>query len=228
VTTNQKLKKGSGSMMRLGLYGAACVIALMLNFGIITTIANGNNAQNPQIAADLTRFQNYMEEIKPGKKWRSGPTRMDSEEIRTSYGKARFYSVYSSPPMPPGAPLPELLEEYERKMEEYRNQFVSMTIRIDETESMALLSGAEGYNQGLMRITTDDDARICAAAILSLYSSDRVGPGIVSAKEVTVTRTENGWSCSVFRENAFRGEVVFDKDGKCVSMTKVYAGPLPS
>jgi hypothetical protein len=215
-------------MMRLGLYGAACVIALMLNFGIITTGANGKNAQNPQMAADLTRFQNYMEEIKPGKKWQSGPTPMDSEEIRMAYGKARFYSVHSSPPMPPGAPLPELIEEYERKMGEYHKQFISMTIRIDETENMAPLYGAEDYNQGLMRVTTDDDARICAAAILSLYGSDRVGPGIVSAKEVTVTRRENGWSCSVFRENAFRGSVVFDKDGKCVSMTKVYAGPRPS
>jgi hypothetical protein len=130
--------------------------------------------------------------------------------------------------MPPGAPLPELVEEYERRMDEYRNQFVSMTIRIDETESMATLSGAEDYNRGLMPVATDDDARICAAAILSLYGSDRVGPGIVSAKEVTVTRTENGWSCSVFRQNAFRGAVVFDKAGKCVSMKKVYAGPLPS
>jgi hypothetical protein len=93
---------------------------------------------------------------------------------------------------------------------------------------MAPLYEAEDYNQGLMRVTTDDDARICAAAILSLYSSDRVGTEIVTAKEVTVTRSENGWSCSVFRENAFRGAVVFDKDGKLVSMTKAYAGPMPS
>jgi hypothetical protein len=216
-------------MMQLGLYGAACVIALMLNFGIATR-TDGKNAENQQtqIAADLTRFRNYMEEIKPGKKWQSGPTPMDSEEIRKAYGKARFYSVYSSPPMPPGAPLPELLEKYEQEMAEYQKEFVSLTIRIDEHESITPFYEAVDYNQGLMRVTTDDDARICAAAILSLYGSDRVGPGIVSAKEVTVTRSENGWSCSVFRENAFRGEVVFDKDGKCVSMTKVYVGPLPS
>jgi hypothetical protein len=103
-----------------------------------------------------------------------------------------------------------------------------MTIRIDEQETMAPLYHAEDYNQGMMRVTNDAYARICAAAILSLYYSDRVGPGIVTAKEVTVTRSENGWTCSVFRENAFRGEVVFDRDGKCVSMTKVYMGPLPS
>jgi hypothetical protein len=216
-------------MMQLGLYGAACVMALLLNFGIATR-TGGKNAENQQtqIAADLTRFRNYMEEVKPGKKWQSGPTPMDSGEIRRAYGNARFYSVYSSPPMPPGAPLPELVKEYELKMDEYHKQFISLTVRIDEQERMAPLYEAEDYNQGLMRVTTDDDARISAAAILSLYGSDRVGPEIVTAKEVTVTRSENGWTCSVFRENAFRGEVVFDKDGKCVSMKKVYAGPLPS
>ena len=216
-------------MIQLGLYGAACVIALMLNFGIATRTGDENAGnQQPQAAADLTRFRNYMEEVKPGKKWQTGPTPMDSAEIRTAYGKARFYSVYSSPPLPPGARLPELVEQYERNMAEYQKQFISMTIRIDEQETMTPLYEAEDYNQGLMRVTTDDDARICAAAILSLYGSDRVGPGIVSANEVTVTRTDNGWSCSVFRENAFRGAVVFDKAGKCVSMTKVYVGPLPS
>src|SRR5215471_12523180 len=216
-------------MIQLGLYSAACVIALMLNFGIATrTGAENAGNQQPQASADLTRFRNYMEEVKPGKKWQSGPTPMDSAEIRAAYGKARFYSVYSSPPLPPGARLPELVEQYERNMAVYQEQFISMTIRIDEQETMAPLYETNDYNQGLMRVTTDDDARICAAAILSLYGIDRVGPGIVIAKEVTVTRGEIGWTCSVFRKNAFRGEVVFDKDGKCVSMTKVYAGPLPS
>jgi hypothetical protein len=199
----------------------------MINFGIVTR-AEDNNTQNEQVTADLTRVRNYIEEIKPGKKWRSGPTPMDSEEIRRAYGKARFYSVYSSPPLPPGAPLPALLEEYERKRDEHQKRFISMTVRIDEQENMAPLYEANDFNQGLMRIATDDDARIAAAAILSLYSSGRAGPGIVSAREVTVTGTENGWSCGVSREKAFRGEVVFDRYGKVVSVTKAYIGPLPS
>jgi hypothetical protein len=214
-------------MMQIGLYIAACAIALMLNFGIVTN-TTGKNAQNERLRADLARFQNYMEEIKPGKKWQSGPTPMVSEEISKAYGQARFYSVYSSPPLPPGAPLPELLEEYERKKKEHQEQFISLTMRIDAQDRMASLYEAVDYNQGLMRVATDDDARIAAAAVLSVYCAERVGPEIVSAKEVTVTRTENGWSCSMFRENAFRGAVVFDRDGKVVSVTKVYAGPLPS
>ena len=215
-------------MMQLGLYGAACVIALMLNFGIVTRTA-GQNAQAEQTGADLTRFRNYLEEIKPGKKWQTGPALMDSAEIRKAYEKQRFYYVFSSPPTPPGAPLDELLEEYEKQKEVYQKQFISLVVRIDEQGSITPLHEEEDYNQGMMQITTDEDAKICAAAILSMYSSDdRVGPGIVTAKEVTVTRSENGWSCSVFRENAFQGAVLFDKNGKCVSATKTYLGPLPS
>jgi hypothetical protein len=215
-------------MMQLGLYGAACVIALMLNFGIATRTV-GQNAQNEQIMSELTKFRNYIEEIKPGKKWQTGPALMDSEEIRKAYEKQRFYYVFSSPPTPPGAPLDELLAEYELKKEVYQKQFISLTIKIDGEGRITPLHEEEDYNQGMMRITTDEDAKICAAAILSMYSSDdRVAPGVVSAKEVSVTRSDNGWSCSVFRENAFQGTVVFDSDGKCVSATKIYIGPLPS
>src|SRR5215475_11105046 len=106
----------SGIMTRLGLYSAACVIVLMLNFGAAKRIAGGN-AQDEQIKSDITQFQSYLQVNKPGKKWQTGPSRIDSEEIRKAYGNLRFYYVYSSPPMPPGAPLPELLEEYERKMD---------------------------------------------------------------------------------------------------------------
>jgi hypothetical protein len=214
--------------MKLGLFGAACVMALLLDFGIATRTA-GKNAQDEQTRADLAKFQSYLEENKPGKKWQTGPARMDSEEIRKAFGKARFYYVFSSPPLPPGAPLPELLEEHQLRMKEYQDKFISLTMRMDEEGRVTPLHEEEDYNLGMMRVTTDEDAKICAAAILSMYSSDdRVAPGIVAAKEVTVTRTENGWSCSVHREKAFQGEVLFDKDGKLVSATKTYTGPLPS
>ena|GEM_PF-2071753 len=214
-------------MMQLGLFGAACLIALMLIFGIGTHTV-GRNAENEQTGADLATFRTYLEEIKPGKKWQTGPAPMDSEEIRKAFEKLRFYYVYSSPPMPPGAPLPELLEEYELKMQEYRKQFISLTIKVDEQGKITPLYGAEDYNLGMMRVTTDEDARVCAAAILSLYGSEHAGPEVVSAKEVTVTKSDNGWSCKVLREKSFQGEVNFDKDGKCVSMMKTHMGSLPS
>jgi hypothetical protein len=213
-------------MMKLGLFGAACLIALMLDFGIVTRTA-GKNAQDEKTMADLTKFRNYMEEFKPGKKWQTGPAPMVSDEIRKAYEKLRFYYVFSSPPQPPGADLQELHEEYALKLEEHQKQFISLTIKIDDEGRMGPLYKAEDYNLGLMRVTTDDDARICAAAILSLYCSDSVRPEIVTAKEVAVTSSEKGWSCSVVRENSFRGAVVFDKDGKVVSMSKEYEGSVP-
>jgi hypothetical protein len=215
-------------MMKLGLFGAACVIALMLDLGIATCTA-GKNAQDEQIKADFAKFRNYIEEIEPGKKWQTGPALMDSAEIRKAFEKQRFYYVFSSPPMPPGAPLPELLQEYEEKKRVYQEQFISLTVSMDEQGKITPLHDEEDYNLGMMRVTTDEDAKICAAAILSMYSSDpRVSPGIVTAKEVSVTKTESGWSCSVLRENAFQGSVVFDSGGKVVSATKTYLGPIPS
>jgi len=49
-----------------------------------------------------------------------------------------------------------------------------------------------------MRVTTDDDARIAAAAILSVYCDERVGPGIVSAKEVNVTKPRMAGQAACF------------------------------
>jgi hypothetical protein len=213
-------------MMRLGLFGAAFVTVLMLTFGIVTR-TSGKNAEGQQTDADLTNFRNYLEEVKPGKKWRTGPARMDSEEIRKAFGNLRFYYVYSSPPAPPGADLPELHAEFAEKTEEHQKHFISLTARIDEQGRFTPLYEAADYNPGMMRVTTDEDVKICAAAVLSLYGADHVGPGVVSANEIAVTRNENGWSCSMHRENAFRGEVLFDRDGKCVYMMKAYEGSLP-
>src|SRR5215510_16318249 len=114
-------------MMKLGLFGAAFVIALMLDLGIATCTA-GKNAQDEQMKADFTKVRNYIEEIEPGKKWQTGPAFMDSAEIRKAFGKQRFYYVFSSPPMPPGAPLQELLDEYKLRLDEYQKQFISLTI----------------------------------------------------------------------------------------------------
>lgn len=215
-------------MMQLGLYGVAGLMALMLGFSTIRCTAdkNDDNAQT-QTETDLAAVRNYIEENKPGKKWQTGPAQLDSAEIRKAYGKLRFYYVFSSPPAPPGAALEELVAEYQDKLKVYKEQFISLTVCIDEKETIIPLHKVEDYNLGLMRVKTYGDAKIAAAAILSLYSSELVSPGVVAANEVTVAPSENGWACSVLRENAFQGTVYFGGDGKLVSMTKMYAGAPP-
>src|SRR5262245_54310043 len=136
--------------MKLGLFGVACVIAIMLDFGIATRTAGKNAQQDELTRADLAKFQSYLEENKPGKKWQTGPARMDSEEIRKAFGKARFYYVFSSPPMPPGAPLPELLEAHQLRMEVYQKEFISLIMRIDEEGTVKPLHEAEYAHVGMI------------------------------------------------------------------------------
>src|SRR4030095_8175831 len=111
-------------MMKLGLFGAACVVALMLDFGIDTCTA-GNNGQDELTRADLINFQSYVEENKAGKKWQTGPEPIDSEEIRKALGRARFYSAFVISPVVPGAPVRERLEEHQLRMKEYQDKFIS-------------------------------------------------------------------------------------------------------
>ena len=175
----------------------------------------------------LNAFQAYLKDHYADQKWQTGPDRLDAPAVRAAYGKQRFYYVFSAPPLPPGANIPSLQEAFRRRMEEFRKTYISLTARVDEDGKVVPLVQAADFNAGLMKVAGDDDARTAAAAILSLYGQDRVGPGAVDPKEVLVTRGDKGWSCQVQRPNAFQGAVTFDADGQCTAVSKTYTGPLP-
>ena len=201
---------------------------LLLTCGVCSILAFAMNARaGDQAKADVTAFRAYLEKQQPAKRWQSGPTVLDSDEIRKAYGKRRFCFVFSSPPLPPGANLPELIEAYRQRSVEFQKNFTSLSVAFDEKDAIAPLTKPQDYNVGLMKVQTDEQARIAGAAILSLHGSDRVGPGVVAAKEVMVTKSAKGWNCTVQRQNAFIGTVVFDAGGTCTSIAKSYAGPVP-
>jgi hypothetical protein len=188
----------------------------------------GDKKPDPkQTEADVSAFKDYLAKNHPGKKWQQGPARLDTPELARAYGKRRFYFVFSAPPLPPGAALPELIKRYQERMEEFRKHFMSLTVNVGEKDTIAPLKAPADYNRGLMAVKTDEDAQVAAAAILSLHGSDRVGPGAVSAKEVTVTRSEKGLTCRVTRNNNFAGTVTFDANGRCTAVSKTFIGPLP-
>src|SRR5262249_27687484 len=145
--------------------------------------------------------------------------------VRAAYGKDRFYYVFSAPPLPPGANMPEVQEAFRRRAEEVRKSYISLTVRVDEEGKGIPLTKADDFNAGLTKVAGDDDARTAAAAILSLWGEDRVGPGAVDPKDVMVTRGDKGWSCVVQRPNAFQGAVTFNADGQCTAVSKTYSGP---
>ncbi|MBM4071081.1 MAG: hypothetical protein FJ271_19345 [Planctomycetes bacterium] len=79
-----------------------------------------------------------------------------------------------------------------------------------------------------MPVQNEEDVKVAAAAVLFLYGSNKVPPGLVTAKEVKVTRADQGWQGVVERKNQFRGTVKFNKKGQVTSLSKDFAGPLPS
>jgi hypothetical protein len=175
----------------------------------------------------LSAFQAYLKDHYADKKWQTGPDQLDAPAIRAAYGKARFYYVFSAPPLPPGANIGSVQEAYRRRLEEFRKTYISLTVRVDDDGKVIPLTKADDFNAGLMKVAGDDDARTAAAAVLSMWGEDRVGPGAVDPKDVMVTRSDKGWSCVVQRQNAFQGAVTFNADGQCTAVSKTYMGPLP-
>src|SRR5262245_13242248 len=160
---------------RQGLAAAVAVCFLAAGFGA----GAGDKKPAEGAKADLDAFRAYLAKQYEGKKWQTGPTRIDSPEIRQAYGKRRFYAVFSSPPLPPGAALKELIERYQRAMEDFRKNYVSVTAAVDDGGKVTPLRKPADYNDGLMKVASDEDAKVAAAAVLALHGADRVGPGPV-------------------------------------------------
>ncbi|MSQ94950.1 MAG: hypothetical protein EXR98_10405 [Gemmataceae bacterium] len=198
----------------------ACSVGSILAFSL--TAAAGK-----QTKADVTAFRTYLEKQHPGKRWQTGPTALASAEIRKAYGDRRFYFVFSSPPLPPGANIQELIDAYRRKLVEFQKTAISLSVAFNDKGEIVPLTKPQDFNIGLMKVQSEDDARTAATAVLAIHGSDRVSPGAVSAREVMVTKTAKGWTCTVERRNAFAGTALFDADGKCMSVSKTYAGPVP-
>lgn len=186
-----------------------------------------DRAQSQDVDKNLEAVKGYLKEKYPAKKWQYGPKQLASTEITKAYGdRDSFYFVHSSPPLPPGAPLPELIKAYQEKVQDYQKNYISAVVRIDAEGKIHPLPAA-ALKTGLMAVKTEEDARIAAAAVLSLTGDGRTAPGPVQAKEVQVTRKGEGWSCQVTRQNNFQGTVEFDAKGQLTKVTKVSIAPLP-
>lgn len=198
--------------------------AMILGAGTGSLFAAAASSQ-----ADLAVFHDHLVKNQLANRWDGNPTRIDSDEIRRAYGDRRFYFTFQEAPLPPGAPLPDLIEMHKREMQEYQKHSLRITVGIDNKQHAATFRTAQDFNLGLMPVKTDEDARIAAAAILSLIGNNQVYPAVITAQEVSVTRTESGWTCLVRRTRDFDGKVILDSSGHCTSATKNlnYAPPVP-
>lgn len=178
-----------------------------------------------QTAADIEAFRAFLKANKLDGRWQREPTRLDSEEIRKAYGARRAYFTFQPEPVIGGAPKAH--ETIAAIREAYQPHSLRITVFISNGKVTAL-KNPEDYNAGLMPVKTDEDARIAAAAILSLPDAGIVSPGRVEAREVTVGKSDKGWTCVVNRPKGIRGYVSFDSNGKCTAVTKQANFILPS
>jgi hypothetical protein len=185
-----------------------------------------------QARLDVAKVEAYLAKNHPGKTWEDGPTRIDTEEVRAAYGKRRFYYVFSKPPVRPrGGPPPgaELLDDLRKAQAQFDKERVSLTLGIDEQEGITEYPKGEDFSRGLPKIEGEADARVAAAAVLSLFVADELGPRTVAAKDVTVDKdlfgrlvrpSHGSVAVGEAGKGGWRGEVFFDKDGKCIAVAR--------
>jgi hypothetical protein len=198
----------------------------LLGLAVFVLAAN-KEPVDKQTADDIAAFKAYLEKNHPGKKWQLGPSRVDGPEIKAAYGKQRFYFILSSAPLPPGAANPDLIKQYQERFADFQKNYISLAVRIDDNGKVTPLTGPKDFNVGLMKVAGDDDARKAASAILAIYVDRDTGVGAVAPDQVRVTRSEKGWTCTANKPFVYAGTVVFDSEGKCVSVSKVSNRPLP-
>lgn len=198
------------------------VIALLFLIAVAPVVL----AQPGDLGLDAVK--EFLRKTHAKKKWQTGPQRITSDALVKAYGgEQRFYYVFSAPPLPPGANIPEAIKAYEDRRQDYLANFISATVRVDSAGKVIPLMKPADYNTGLMAVTTAEDAKIAAAAVLSLYGSGQVAPGVVKAAEVNVTNNGQAWQGVVERKNEFQGAVDFTNKGQVSRLSKVYTGPVP-
>ncbi len=196
---------------------------------LIRTVNGAPAAQAPIYPADAQAVRELLTEKGLAAQWEGDPFALSSDELNQAYPNVRFFFTFQPRPLPPGAPMPELLAAYKEKMQEYRKHSLRLTVGINEKGFAATYQTPRDFNVGLRSVTSAETAKVAAAAILSLMDADQIGPRAIGAEEVTVERTKTGWSCQVAQAKGIKGTVTFDNSGQCTSATKRlnFVPPMP-
>ena len=134
---------------------------------------------------------------------------MQNAAIDRAFPDSRFYYVFSSQ-----SPAPRI-------------DWISVMMRVHDDGSVAEFSGAGTANEGRMRVADASDAKVAAAAILSLTFGPS-GPIAISPDEVRVAPMNGGWLCLATPGPAGGKrdslEVVFDAGGRCTEVSRWTVG----
>jgi hypothetical protein len=156
-------------------------------------------AESKRAGDDVKAVKKYLAEHCQAKNWEQGPSRLQNAAIDRAFPDSRFYYVFSSQ-----LPAPRI-------------DWISVMMRVRDDGSVAEVSGSGAANDGLMRVANAGDAKIAAAAIMSLAFGPS-GPVSISSDDVRVAPMNGGWLCLATPGPAGGKDgrqVVFDADGRC-------------
>jgi hypothetical protein len=137
---------------------------------------------------DVKAIKKFADMFK--KTWESGPTRLTNKAIEKAYPGYRFYYVFSS--------------RAARKADKSKT---AQVFQLTEEGQASFLS----QDRGLMKIRDVNDAKVAAAAVMSLSLGFDV-PIAVDANDVQASHNQQGWRCKANKKECF-WDVVFDRDG---------------
>mgnify|MGYP000959249456 CR=1 FL=1 len=179
---------------------------LALSIFPATAAANPTPA-DAETARDVAAITTALHAAHPGSNWQSGPIRLDSPELRATYPARRFYVVRSSPPLPPGANIHDLVQAHNRAMDEWNSHhYISATVSVDPARTVRELRGNGDYNEGLKRPRSPTDLAAVAAAVFTLHGDGwDIGPVVFRAQEI---RIEPGSAKGEWTARFSRGRVI--------------------
>ena len=175
------------------------------------TPAVAARADDSAAAAELTTFKAWLDSARAGYGCDEGPAQFRNKTVESAYPGRRFYYVLT---YTRGIPPP-----YEHPTTVVA-EVAGRQVRPIHPVSM------EGYRTGLVKVSSPDNARLAAAAVMILATAGerrwRYEPSLFKAK-----KQGGSWVCTYAHGSPiYTSRVTFDKAGRLASI-QAGAPPVP-
>lgn len=177
----------------------------------VTAPAVAAQAEDGAAAIEMTAFKAWLDSARAGYGCDEGPARFRNKTIESAYPARHFYYVLT----------------YARGIQPPFEHAITLVTEVASGQVRPIHPGSmEGYRIGLMKVSSAQDARLAAAAVLVLASCGErrwsYEPSAFKAK-----KSHGGWVCTyVHGSPIYASRVTFDKSGRLASF-EVGAPPVP-
>ena len=147
----------------------------MIRFALVAALTLSSSAR----ADDVAAVKALLAEKHPGKKWDSGPTRIDSKQLQVSYPGLRFYAVITGDSPPPGAAIDSIQDAYQAGEKEKARTKITAIVSLDAAGQAALYD----VNAGLKPVLTKSDAKTACIALAALAYGWMASPDLLRSRK---------------------------------------------